>query len=100
MQPSGHLMQEATDVLRKLVPFLTDSRILSMALDSLMTGEFATCPYRRSDVTNPNFLAARIMSWAFFFSSPVDDEPDYESVENLREWVRKTKFFLDSHNAL
>ena len=100
MDPKGTLMTEATDVLRKLVPFLTDSTILSMALDSLMTGEFATCPYRRSDVTNPDFLAARIMTWTFFFSDPVGDEPDYESAENLREWVRKTKFFLDSHNAL
>lgn len=100
MENSGSLIKEATDVLRKLVPFITDETILRQAVDSLMTGEFAAFTHQRSDAMNPNFLAARIMTWAFFFSEPVEKDPDYESGQNLRVWVKRTKFFLDSHNAL
>lgn len=99
MSPKEKLIKEATDVLRKLIPFITDDTVLLQAVESLMTGTFNICPYfHYENDKNPNYLAARIISWVCCCTE--NNVFNEANAVSLRKWVKNAKVFLDSHNVL
>ena len=99
MTPKEKIIGEATDVLRKLIPFITDESVLLQAVGTLMTGTFDICPYfHYENARNPNYLAARVMSWVCCCTE--HNVFNTANAVSLRKWVKQANVFLDSNNAL